>query len=338
MMAILNLLKDLVKEKDVELIEKGLLAAQMQECLINDILDVAKINNGSLEITHCYTNVRKLITSIYDMFRIKLEPHISFSVKITNPFPTMISIDERRFKQILLNLLSNSAKFTQTGFISIDASYQNGVLSCSVIDSGIGIPKEESAKIFTQFGTIKASSSINSAGSGLGLNLCKKLCLLMNGNIEFKSDPHIKTCFTFWFPADCKPSCDEIEIEMESPVESVLHVDDDYLNICILNKYASKMGLTYHSYIHAVDAIHNIKEGFKEFSMAFVDINMPDVDGYEVASKIRKMLPQVIIVALTGEERVNVKTKCMQAGFNIIIEKPISFDRYKSCVLAHALQ
>ena len=267
------------------------------------------------------------------MFRIKIESHIQFSLNLIEPFPEIVIIDERRFKQVLLNLLSNSAKFTSTGFIKIESSYQNNCIITSVYDSGVGIPKIEHSKIFTKFGTIQANSSINNSGSGLGLNLCKKLCSLMGGDISFKSDPHVlTTSFSFWIPAPIGEIVIQSSkvISIKSP--TILHIDDDFMSICILDSYATKIGITHYSYSLSEEAISFLEKSNSHYNIdiAFIDINMPFMNGYETVKKIRPLLPLARLYALSGEDRNSIIEKCIEAGFNDVIEKPISYETYKA--------
>jgi two-component sensor histidine kinase len=162
-------------------INKALSAASMQECLINDVLDMAKINSGHISINSQATNVHNSIQSIVDLFKYQVSANICFSTIINISPSSAFIIDERRYRQVVLNLLSNSLKFTKSGIIQLQVSYSKGKFNTTVFDTGVGIPHNEQHKIFKKFGMTDNAFQLNNNGTGLGLNLCKRLqnhCLL----------------------------------------------------------------------------------------------------------------------------------------------------------------
>jgi signal transduction histidine kinase len=158
---------------------------------------MAKIGQGELTLNTQPAYIKDVLKEIYELFKYKINNIIEFRLLVDEQCPRCITIDERRYKQVVFNLLSNSAKFTTKGFIHLKVSYSDSYLYTSVIDSGVGIESKDSNKLFKKFAMLSSTSSMNKAGTGLGLNLCKSLVNKMGGDIHFASIPHIRTEFSF---------------------------------------------------------------------------------------------------------------------------------------------
>jgi CheY-like chemotaxis protein len=170
----------------------------------------------------------------------------------------------------------------------------------------------------------------------LGLNLCKKLCNAMEGDIEFSSEVNIKTTFTFWIPIETSVEFSGNEIQEEIALGGknikkgsvVLNVDDDPLNIYIMNNYAAKLEVKCCSYSHPLEAVEKISKLDLDIGVAFLDLNMPEMSGYETAMKLKQLLPDLVLIAVTGSDTSDVAVQCKSAGFDEILEKPLTFIKY----------
>ena len=325
-------------DKQQEAAKKGMMATALQECLINDILDIAKINSGHFQLNPNKSNIKAITIDVYNLLKIKVDDKVTFNLEIGEGFPNNLIIDERRYKQLIMNLISNSIKFTKEGYISLHLHYSNENLYCSVTDSGIGIPDNEKDNIFKQFGMVKANSQMNTSGTGLGLNLCKKLVTSMGGDITFSSKVNAYTMFTFWIP--CKPDNCPYLIQNDSQFirylvtnnKCVLNIDDEFMNLSVLNSYAARFGLKHFSFRNAKEALAQMESGRLIVAIAFIDINMPEMSGYDVAKKLRSMNNRLLLIALSGEDKQAIQGNCYQAGFDEIMEKPLKYEEYCSCI------
>ena len=180
--------------------------------LINDILDLSKIESGNLVLVPHEVNIHNLVFETVNMVCAKaLKQHNELFIQLDAALPSLVKIDEFRFKQVMLNLLSNAVKFTQEGFVSVELGYvydgHQHYLNCAVIDSGVGIDKEKQQTIFAPFTQEDGSITRRFGGTGLGLTICKQIIDLMGGKIAVESTRSLGSCFEFTIPIDvCSPS------------------------------------------------------------------------------------------------------------------------------------
>ncbi len=175
--------------------------------LINDILDLSKIESGNLVLTPHEVGVHNLVFETVNMVCTKaLKQQNELFIQLDTALPGVIKIDEFRFKQVLLNLLSNAVKFTHEGFVSVELGYvfdgHTHYLNCAVIDSGVGIDKEKQQTIFEPFTQEDGSITRRFGGTGLGLTICKQIIDLMGGKIAVESTPSLGSCFEFTIPVE----------------------------------------------------------------------------------------------------------------------------------------
>jgi signal transduction histidine kinase len=250
-MAILHFILDKSSDASIKKeVTKGLCASSMQETLINDILDMAKIGHGELKLNIQPTNIKDALKDMHDLFKFKINNSIEFKLIIDDLLPKCVSIDERRYKQVVLNLLSNSSKFTTKGFIHLKVSYSNSQLFTSVIDSGVGIEPKDNNKIFKKFAMLSSTSNMNKTGTGLGLSLCKSLVNKMGGDIRFISIPYMRTEFSFVINCEV---CEKVEKKDASfcvinPAVLVMIVDDNFMNIAVMESFCKKANVKYVSF------------------------------------------------------------------------------------------
>jgi CheY-like chemotaxis protein len=309
---------------------KALCAASMQETLINDILDMAKISNGNLLLNPQPTDIHSFLHSIYELFKFKIDKAIEFTLQIDSSTPKILSLDERRYRQILLNLLSNASKFTTSGFIKIEAKYDGNSLITSVKDSGVGIEEKNYPKLFTQFGMLEDSMQLNKSGTGLGLNLCKSLSHIMGGDITFKSKYKVGSEFMFTVSATIKTLKTPIKRAWSTELKLVI-VDDNNMNIEVLKSFAKKAKIEYSTFNDSEKALNSLKEECHSF-IGFFDLNMPTISGYDLAQSIRTNSKKCKLIAVTGEDTQKVFARCKECGFDEVIEKPVTYKKFCLCL------
>lgn len=302
--------------------------------LINDILDMAKIEAGKLELANHPLNIDHFLQVISDIIRVKAdEKNLLFVYENDNTItPHTIEADEKRLRQVLLNLLSNSVKFTHHGHIKLSVSAtllnDNTVhLRFEVSDSGIGISETDLSKLFQSFEQF-GDPSQRSSGTGLGLAISQQLVRLMGGDILVESQEGKGSCF--WFALTLPvvesphtPQNTVIPIAYEGEPRKVIVADDLEANRILLHSILEEVGLEVHEASNGKEAIELSASIHPDILL--MDLVMPIVDGIEAIQLIRNMngletLPIVVISANTSEED---KQKSEQAGANAFIPKPI---------------
>jgi CheY-like chemotaxis protein/nitrogen-specific signal transduction histidine kinase len=353
------------------LLGRAISACELQESLINDIMDFAKLQVSNMVINEEEISVHKLVHDCYSIFEFQAkEKGLSLSTKIGKLVPEVFRSDQRRVKQILLNLLSNALKFTSKGGIKLKVNKKNNAINFTVSDSGIGIKPEDIEKLFKPFVMIESASKVNKSGTGLGLNLCKNLCQHLGGDIRVKSTYGSGTKFTFYLPQTSSNAIDYIshnkndksvaeendkEIANKPDMQStaicrlssktylsfnskirnkIFLVDDVPLNITVAAKLFKTLKYDCFKAFSGLEAIETIKKHNYEIKIAFIDLNMPNMDGYELCTILVRMMKdkeisKFIMIALTAENKCDVEQLCIAKGFNGVVCKPLSLESIK---------
>lgn len=304
--------------------------------LINDILDVSKLESGKLKIINAPFNIRSLLNIIIEITKQLIkEKSIDLKLEIRSDLSQCISGDKNRIRQVLLNLLGNAVKFTQKGSVTLSCQdMRNGFLRFQIQDTGIGMTETQIERIFDPFTQADESTVRRYGGTGLGTTISKELVALMGGEITVDSQPNIGTTFTFTLPnipAECPeeydPECEELVDLSPVPVESngryynLLLAEDIEENIKLIVLRMEKLGHRVTAVTNGLDAVHAVKNGI--FDMILMDIHMPVLDGLDATRQIRGMGISTPIIALTAsvmEEEIN---NCKTAGMDEIVSKPV---------------
>ena len=261
--------------------------------------------------------------------------------------------DAVRFKQIITNLLSNALKFTDKGKIEISlneshSSKNYSLMELVVKDTGHGIPQKSKDKLFEAFTQADNSITRKFGGTGLGLTICKYLCELMNGSITFESELGVGTTFIVKFQlkkALCENSIQNKLKRVEenkfadSYPHQILLVEDNGINIKVATSFFNKLGYECDLATNGKEAIDQInKKGQDYYSIIFMDMQMPIMDGVTATKKIHDLYPQnsMKIIALTANAFDVDRKKCLEAGMIDYISKPISKDKIKEILLKHS--
>jgi len=304
--------------------------------LINDILDLSKIEAGMLEIKPVIVNIEDIINEIEQIFRIKTEKKgVEFLVDVDSDIPQALIIDEIRIRQILLNLVGNADKFTEKGYIKVAvkkllADDDKLDLVLTVEDTGIGIPKTDLDKIFESFKQQENHDTKKYGGSGLGLSICKKLAKAMGGDISATSTVGQGSVFEIKLKDVRVASYDKesfgedlFTLEQTSFEQATILIADDIeSNREVMQEMLPKLGLKVMSAENGQVALDLISKN--KVDLIFMDIKMPVLSGIEATLKLKanpetKDIPIVVLTAsILVEDKVNIMTK----GFDEYLTKP----------------
>ncbi len=304
--------------------------------IIDEILDIARIESGHLSVHKEECNLKEWISEIESFLkeyqkRLKKE-HIILALKCDFSENQTVIIDQGKIKQILINLVSNAFKFTEKGKIEIGCSIENhNQLHFFVLDTGIGIPEEKQSSIFDRFAQVDPMASRLYGGTGLGLAIVKGLLDALHGNIRMESEPEKGTAFYFSIPFSRCHSNEKISkspgiSDQEQERKKILIVEDDHYNFVYLKHLFRR---TNHLIIHAENGKKAIDQALNnEFDLALIDIRLPDMDGYEIIRIIKEQKPKLKIIVQTAYASENDKQNALNAGCDDYISKPIRNDLF----------
>lgn len=325
--------------------------------IINDILDFSKIESGKLELENIEFNLRDNIQDFSQMARIMAEKKgLHLSLELVGFNDVQVKGDAVRIRQIISNLVGNAIKFTGSGDVCIRAELCNPGISevanmsnmkkfiCSVRDTGIGIDERSIAGLFESFQQVDTSTTRLYGGTGLGLSIVKSLCKLMNGYITVNSEVGIGSIFTFVlylevydqdFLAENRSFDDDISYKLpEFSEKRILIVEDHSINQMIAEQMISEMGLFVDIVDDGQQAIDKLNETKQRsaYCLILMDCQMPVLDGYQTTMLIRQgkagnIWRDIPIVAMTANAMVGDRQKCIDAGMDDYISKPINLDK-----------
>lgn len=321
--------------------------------IINDILDLSKIESGKLEIETIDFDLNKLLADLHQLFR---EPArrkgLGLVYFYSSDIPTRWRGDPKRIRQIITNLLSNALKFTENGRIElrVDArECDRGLqLAIQVKDSGIGISAEKIQRVFTAFRQADSSTSRKYGGTGLGLTISRHLAQAMSGDILVESELGRGSCFTLQMllqPARIQAAeKDKAAVTTPQPASkpetkalhgNVLLAEDNQVNQRIAEKMLQRLGLRCHIVENGEQAVSEVLQ--KDYDLILMDVNMPVLDGISATERIRDLSypkNQVPILALTANAMMEDKDRCLSAGMNGFVSKPIRLDALGEAIAA----
>lgn len=299
--------------------------------LINDILDLSKIEAGRMHLQAEPTSITDLFEEIRNIFHIQAQQKdIFLSFSIRKNTPQLFKLDEIRLKQILLNLVGNAVKFTEKGYVKVYCSYlKSGILKIRVEDTGIGIPKASHESIFDSFRQQDEQDMRKYGGTGLGLAITKRLVELMNGTISLESEVGKGSTFTITLdhveslsPVKKKPLAKYDKLIFEPA--TVLVVDDIQSNRDLIKGFLQDANLTIFEAENGQEAVHVAM--MNKPDVILMDIRMPIMDGYEAGNFIKKDpgLKGTCIIALTASVNVEKKRIAKENLFQGVIYKPVT--------------
>ncbi len=303
--------------------------------IINDIIDISKIEAKQIKIHPVQCSVNSVLFELYSFFEsnITLKLKKDIVLKLHTDLPndkSYIYIDDIRLKQIFTNLIGNAIKFTELGYIEFGYSFENNILNFYVEDTGIGIPKEKHILIFDRFRQADDSTTKNFGGTGLGLAISKSLVELMGGIMKLDSELGSGSKFSFSLPYNPEEENKIKEKEKNKDFidninwqnKLILVVEDDHVNFQYLKVLLKKTQAKVIRAENGVEAIEMCKE-HENINVVLMDIQMPIMNGFEATKIIKAMRKDLPIIAQTAYAMAEDKEKCRAAGCDDYLTKPI---------------
>ena len=315
--------------------------------LIGDILDIVRIESGHLSLSPEAVDPAVLVESVGRVFDGQArQKGLALQVTIHPSARSHVSLDPLRFKQILSNLVSNAIKFTEQGQIHVTLGLRDegpGVrptLELEVRDSGIGIEEDDVQRLFNPFVQANPHSQGARAGTGLGLAICHSLCEMMGANLSIKSHPGFGTQVRLMLPLERvdsppAPALEVEEIETPAPDLMVLVIDDHPANLMLMAQQLGYLGLSHASASDGHEGLEKWRQ--TPFDVLVLDCNMPHINGYQVATTIRceerqSGRPRCVILGYTANAQPEVRQKCLSAGMDDCLLKPITLRTLSQCL------
>lgn len=303
--------------------------------IVNDILDISKIEAGMLQIDETPFQLNEVVNNVISTLKLKAsEKNIKLLYAIDSDVTNNLIGDNNRLNQILINIVGNAIKFTEKGKVELRISNQKTesntiFIEFSIIDTGIGINQEKLQSIFDRFSQAEVSTSRKFGGTGLGLSISKELIDMQKGSISVQSAENVGTTFTFVIPYTINLSTthfldDKKEVELfASFSKNILLCEDNELNQKLITTIFEKTNHKIYIANNGVEALELLKN--KDFDIILMDLQMPKMDGYETTTIIRNELHLTIpIIALTANSLIYEKERCMNMGMNDYLSKPFS--------------
>ena len=315
--------------------------------LINNILDITRIESGKLDITEEKFELRQLIQEIWMIGTKQAEAKkIDFVIEAEEELPKYLTGDVLHTKQVILNLISNAVKYTEEGRVTLEINASGDQIIFSVKDTGIGIRKEDMDTLFDMFTRVDMKRHRNIEGSGLGLTIAKELCEQMGGQIYAESIYGKGSRFTVCLPLKStgeekigKWNFEESKKVSEdrkrffAPKAKVLIVDDSQQNLQVLASLLQRTSMQLDKAGSGLECIEKVRS--KKYHLIFLDYMMPEMDGMETFHKLREEEngQEVPIIAITADVSTGIRQKFLSEGFADYLSKPVMWDRLEEILL-----
>jgi signal transduction histidine kinase/CheY-like chemotaxis protein len=302
--------------------------------LINDILDVSRIEAGKVELQPSDFHFGAFIEMITNLFEMRAkQKNIAFIYEPVTPLPVAVRIDEKRLRQVLINLLGNAIKFTLSGGVSLRVSYEKGVANFVVEDTGVGIAEEDIERIFLPFQQV-GDHKQRAEGTGLGLAITKRLIEMMGGQLSVTSQLGRGSCFTITIDLPAVDTPVQAKVENNQPIIKgysgkrlkIMVIDDKWENRSVLSNLLSPLGFEIIEACNGAEALEILMQNVPD--LILTDLVMPVLDGFEFTRKVRnetehKDLP---IIAVSASVFDLHQQDSIDAGCNAFLAKPIQAD------------
>lgn len=340
-----NLLtKSHLGERERELVSNIQVASENLLAIVNDILDLSKIESGMLVLEYVIFDPRAVLFSLQQMFADKAQQKkLSIDIHLAPTIPEQLVGDPTRFSQILINLINNAIKFTERGGVVVSVvpvetePNQRINLRIEVRDTGIGIPENQLERIFERFTQSDEHTTRLYGGTGLGLSIVQQLLKAMGGSIILQSDEGKGSVFIVMLPFDLQPGKNaglsdvlppkakrSVYKAPHLPNVNILVAEDNPMNRRVVELLFTDWGYQFTSVKNGREAFDLLASKPHEFSLVFMDIQMPEMDGYTATQQIRHKLGlKIPIVAMTANALAGERDKCLSFGMDDYIAKPI---------------
>ncbi|WP_177200685.1 ATP-binding protein [Roseateles sp. YR242] len=320
--------------------------------LVNDILDLARIESGKLVVDAHPVDLREVVGDVCRLLgETARAKGLGFDWRVTEQLPARVMGDASRIQQILHNLVGNAIKFTDVGGVSVDLSTvqdnrSGALLRCAVQDSGEGIPADQLERIFAPFEQVVAHKVRRHDGTGLGLTIARELARAMGGDLRCVSTPGLGSVFEFTLPLQaCEaPAVTEPArppgVAAQPPRLSgrVLLVDDSMVNLLVATTMLQRCGLEVTTAEHGLEALEQLRG--RRFDLVLMDCQMPELDGFSATrawreEEARRLLPRTPVVALTASAVNDDRDRCTTAGMDDFLLKPFEMEDLLAVVGRH---
>ncbi len=341
-------------------------SAQHLLTLLNDILDMAAIEEGKLKVTPEAIDLPRVLRDVVTPMAAQArDKGLRFDVSMTPSLPAAVRLDPTRTRQVLFNLLSNAVKFTERGSVGFEVDVQPGVQANSIVlvvtvrDTGIGMSEASVARLFERFYQVDSSLNRRRGGSGLGLNISRALAELMGGNLDVESREGHGSTFTLRLPTTVELSATPSFVDTTPPGLSrppvtdtantldapappdvvpevhlkVLVVDDHPINLKLATALLQKMGHEVHQAVNGLQAFEMVQA--QAFDLVLMDLHMPEMDGLESTQRIRALPAprgQIPVVVLTANALEEARRDADRAGVNGFLTKPLKVQELQAVV------
>jgi PAS domain S-box-containing protein len=331
-----NLLNEpeLIHAKKEEYLQHILQSSNLLLNLIDDIIDISKIEAGQVNINPAECNVNKLMKELFNSIK-ETSGNIAIELKLNLPPDSDLfsfKSDPFRLRQILSNLMGNALKFTEAG--SIELSYvikkndSRQMIEFCIMDTGIGIPKDKQNIIFERFRQVDDSRTRRFGGTGLGLAISKRLVDLLGGTIWVESEIEKGSCFYFTLPFESGANEKVIQPEPFNALKynwkgkTILIAEDENSNFELLKASIGRTQIKIIRAMNGEEAVNHVKKN-DSINLVLMDIRMPKLNGYDATRQIKILKPHLPVISITAYAMSEDETKSLEAGCDMYISKPI---------------
>jgi len=319
--------------------------------IINDILDLSRIESGMMHIESLPFNLRELLDSLATMMNVKaISQNLYLTTEVDQSIPQILKGDAVRLTQILINLLSNALKFTHEGGVSIKVECQEKkeekvFVRFIISDTGIGVDPARQKNIFERFHQAQPETTRRYGGTGLGLSIVKQLVEIQNGTISIDSEPGRGSVFTVVLPYQISGETEITDASSSSVLVAepllkkirILVAEDNAMNQKLLQHLLAQWQIDFDMVQNGAAAVEVLEQRPRGYAMVLMDIQMPEMDGYTATEKIRHDLNlQLPIIAMTAHALAGEKEKCLGAGMDDYISKPINQEQLYKLINRYA--
>ncbi|OIQ26357.1 response regulator [uncultured Vibrio sp.] len=319
---------DLLKRDHLDMLSKMATSAEHLLVLIDDILDLTKIESGTFSIQHQWIDLKDCLTQSTDQYD---KEAASKNIYFKRDFSTLDSnnywLDPIRLTQIIYNLLGNALKFTHAGEVSVSATISDKTLRIVITDTGVGIENSRLSSLFTPFKQADSSITRKYGGTGLGLAITKHLVEFMDGTISVESKLNVGTSFKVSLPVNTKrKALNVVEDSRRSALTqavNILVVEDTPTNQMVIKLILEREGYTVTTLSNGKDAVEHLRINKLSFDAVLMDLSMPVMDGLTATKLIRQFDKIIPVIALTAHAMEQDKQDCLHAGMDVFVTKPI---------------
>ena len=299
--------------------------------ILNDVLDISKIEAGRMDLEVGAFDLKALGDQAVELWsEIAASKGLALTCEAEPGLPALVLGDETRVRQVVLNLLSNALKFTETGAVTLTlraapAADGDGGVEILVADTGIGMTLEQQANLFRPYAQAEASTARKFGGTGLGLAICRKLSSMMGGEIRVESAPGDGSTFRVWLPLpEAEPAAAEASDSDDLPALRVLVADDNPINQAVARAILEAAGADVQTVSDGAQALERLR--IEAFDVVLMDVHMPNMDGIEAVGRLRDGQvgrADIPVVALTADAMPGEEGRLKALGFDALQHKPV---------------